>query len=695
MSVSGTLRLQFRLAVRNILARRLKSAVIGSVLFGNTLLLVLGLSLVGSMDRAMERNVTSTLAGHLQVYSASAPEKLELFGNSEGLPDIGVVPDFAPVKKALEAVSNIKAVVPMGTGRGNFSLGNPLDRCLADLRTAVQVGNAERVQALVMRARDLVAELTLDDAIEDVGELRTPEELARITADLGVAEAPRFWDSFALHPLDSLEFLEDRVAPLVGDPRSVGIAYVGTDLAKFADAFDRFEVVKGSNVPPGMRGLLLSDRVHERVLKNEVARGLDQLYEDVVRDHTLVSPQAFEGRARDVRDRRGALLRGLGTTDQAALERALRAALPDATGGLLELLDALLTLSMDNLTARRQLFYDVVAPHISLYDVNVGDTIVISSASRTGYTTSAEVRVFGTFRFAGLEGFDSAAYFNLTDLATYRALLAMPTTEASDELDAIQAEVRALKSKTDAFDDGLFEDDSLVEKKQAANNDTPKGPIFLQPIVRPATRADARIAPAELVQGPIGHAAVILRDPAFLPETRAEIRAINERYKLGLRVVDWNEAAGLVAQYFDLVRAQFAIAVGIIFLIALVIINTTIVIAVLERVKEIGTLRALGAQRRFATASILCETGLLGVGSCGAGVLAGVTVVGWLHEHGIPAVTWVWAFLFGGPRLYPDATPTQLAVAFVGALIVGMSAAFYPAMLATRVLPIVALRQGD
>ena len=47
------------------------------------------------------------------------------------------------------------------------------------------------------------------------------------------------------------------------------------------------------------------------------------------------------------------------------------------------------------------------------------------------------------------------------------------------------------------------------------------------------------------------------------------------------------------------------VLIMIIFLVALVIINNALVMATLERVPEFGTLRAVGAQRRFIlTASV-------------------------------------------------------------------------------------------
>ena len=54
-------------------------------------------------------------------------------------------------------------------------------------------------------------------------------------------------------------------------------------------------------------------------------------------------------------------------------------------------------------------------------------------------------------------------------------------------------------------------------------------------------------------------------------------------------------------------------AVLIIFVVALVIINNALVMATLERVREIGTLRAVGAQRRFILAMLVLESIVVGI----------------------------------------------------------------------------------
>ena len=61
----------------------------------------------------------------------------------------------------------------------------------------------------------------------------------------------------------------------------------------------------------------------------------------------------------------------------------------------------------------------------------------------------------------------------------------------------------------------------------------------------------------------------------------------------------------------------------IIFVVALVIINNAMMMATLQRVREIGTMRAIGAQRGFVLGMVLLETVVLGLVFGAAGALLG------------------------------------------------------------------------
>ena len=95
-------------------------------------------------------------------------------------------------------------------------------------------------------------------------------------------------------------------------------------------------------------------------------------------------------------------------------------------------------------------------------------------------------------------------------------------------------------------------------------------------------------------------------------------------------------------------------ALVIFFVVALVIINNAMVMATLQRVKEIGTMRAIGAQRRFVLAMLLVETMTVGLvfGLAGAGV-GGLVVLAIRGRRRHPATTDMLNFLFSGPALFP------------------------------------------
>jgi hypothetical protein len=124
--------------------------------------------------------------------------------------------------------------------------------------------------------------------------------------------------------------------------------------------------------------------------------------------------------------------------------------------------------------------------------------------------------------------------------------------------------------------------------------------------------------PAQLEQGVVLNGAVIVKDPRQIRQTMADIEAAGRKAGLTLKAIDWQKASGLVGQFVTMIRAVLYISVLIIFAVALVIINNALVMATLERMAEIGTLRAVGAQRRFLLGMLLVEA--LAVGGLFGGI---------------------------------------------------------------------------
>jgi putative ABC transport system permease protein len=142
----------------------------------------------------------------------------------------------------------------------------------------------------------------------------------------------------------------------------------------------------------------------------------------------------------------------------------------------------------------------------------------------------------------------------------------------------------------------------------------------------------------------------------------------------------WLKGATIVAGFLALV-AVFVAALGIV---------NTMVMSVLERTREIGLLKALGATDRDVAALFLAEAGILGLagGLLGVGISVALGATG--NHVGRSLISEQMMMPFEGTLFsFPWWLPAG-GLAF--SVVVGLVAALVPAMRAARVDPVVALR---
>ena len=186
------------------------------------------------------------------------------------------------------------------------------------------------------------------------------------------------------------------------------------------------------------------------------------------------------------------------------------------------------------------------------------------------------------------------------------------------------------------------------------------------------------------------NAAVILEGPEEDPaDHRGDRGRRRKRDGLPLKAISWQKASGIIGQFVTLMRASCSTSRSlIIFMVALVIINNALVMATLERVREIGTLRAIGAQRRFILAMLVIEALVVGLVFGGAGRAAGRADrrPSWQGRHP-RGQRHLCFFFFSGRGCYPFLGTSNVIGALVIVLLVSAVSSFYPAWLAMRVTP--------
>jgi ABC-type lipoprotein release transport system permease subunit len=691
-----------RIALRNLRLHWVRTLIVGLLLGAGTTLIVVGQGAIDAIQAGVRKSVVDTLSGHLQLYSSNAKDELELYQSAAlAVPDLGQIDDFEAVKKAVLVDPDVEAIVPMGLGRSIVWGESTLESKLTELRRAVNDGTKDRIPALVAHLRKLCGNLVgdLDKLAKVAADTKEADEQK---ADVLRASSDAFWKEFESNPLDGLEFLDNRIAPLGLQTGFYFFNYVGTDLTSFGKNFGLFRIQSGQMVPEGERGFLFNHFYYERFVKNRTARRLDDIKEarDLAGSRILTDTDLQRQVERN-------LQQVSQITDQLDPEKAalvvtdLQKELGSQETDLNTLVAALLETDDDNFDKRYEAFYRIVAPRIRLYAYMVGDTISLYGQTKSGYPRAVNVKVWGVFRYEGLEKSGLAGVYNLMDMMSFRDLNGMSDPISPDELAAIKARAGIKAIDRDLAEDALFGGDAeLVEAVDNQAFDALAGNDLSG--LRKAAQEEANrpFTRAELERGPVVNAAVFLKDPATnlerLPEIKARLEAAFAQAKLPIKVSPWEEARGtLVSSLSTGITVFFFVLVGIIFLVALIVIVNSLLMSTMERVQEIGTIRAMGAQRGFVVRMFAIEAAAMTVIFGAGGMALGAAIVLALGANGVPATSEVLFFVFGGKTLNPVLQPGHLGVAVLAIGLVTLFASLIPAWVASRIPPIAAMQAKE
>jgi ABC-type lipoprotein release transport system permease subunit len=700
-----TLKVIVLIAFRNLFASWLKTLIVGGIILFGSMLVVVGTALVDSVDASMSRSIIGSVAGHIQVYNAKSADELAVMGNfqMEGA-DLAQIDDFKAMRDAIMTVPNVKDVVPMGLSGAMVPAGNTVDVMLEKLRDLVRrKQSGEDVGAAIESQKDHVRQIVgvLAGDFANIGKILSEKAVSVDEREaIRRASAPGFWSEFDKDPLATLEFMENRIAPLASDAEILFLRYVGTDLAAFSRSFDRMKIVDGTTIPPGKRGFLFSKWIYEQQVKLKTAHRLDEIRDAIVkRGKTIAKDPDLQRQIKLNTTEVKEILLQLDGQQVAMFKGKLQRELGSKEDDVSKLLSEFLRVDDSTIMRRYRFFYDELAPSLTLYRVRVGDTLTIKAFTRSGYVQSVNLRVYGTFAFEGLEDSHLAGELNIMDMVSFRELYGFSTPERDKEIQAIKASAGLKEIDRDQVEAELFGagagDDSATAEKANTAADADAALRSLSGRAKLVKRENQSYDPAQLEQGVVLNGAVIVKDPRQIRQTMIDIEAAGRKAGLTLKAIDWQKASGLVGQFVTMIRAVLYISVLIIFAVALVIINNALVMATLERMAEIGTLRAVGAQRRFLLGMLLVEALAVGGLFGGLGSALGAGIVAILRAVGIPAVNDIFYFFFSGPRLHPGLSASNVAIALTIVLVVSAVSSIYPGILAMRVSPRQAMQSDE
>jgi ABC-type lipoprotein release transport system permease subunit len=185
--------------------------------------------------------------------------------------------------------------------------------------------------------------------------------------------------------------------------------------------------------------------------------------------------------------------------------------------------------------------------------------------------------------------------------------------------------------------------------------------------------------------------ALKLKDIQQLDTVQAQLAAqfptmLVETYREISPDVNLYESQISVSTYMIVFIVMLALIFGIV---------NTMLMAVLERTRELGMLMAIGMKRLQVFAMVVVETLMLALVAAPIGLLLGYLTVAYFGNSGLDLSAYSAGInQFGmSDRVYLDLDPASFVTVTVAVAITAILAALYPALKATRLKPVEAMRQ--
>jgi putative ABC transport system permease protein len=272
--------------------------------------------------------------------------------------------------------------------------------------------------------------------------------------------------------------------------------------------------------------------------------------------------------------------------------------------------------------------------------VKVGDAVTLSAPTTRGTNNTVDVRVVGIAHSLGL-------------LSTWNTFVPIETLRALYQLN---------------------QDSTGVIQVMLHRNDLSKIPAIAARLRQSLDQAGYR---------------VMEPDPrAFWMKFQSVSREDWTGQKLD--ITSWEDEISFMTWTLSALQGMSVVLIAILVAIIVIGIMNTMWIAIRERTREIGTLRAIGMHRREVLWMFLLESLMLGLLSTITGALLGAAIAAGLNAAHIPVPHGLQFFLMS-PHLNLAVHAGLLVSAVVAITLVTGAAAFYPSIKAARLRPVVAM----
>ncbi len=169
-----------------------------------------------------------------------------------------------------------------------------------------------------------------------------------------------------------------------------------------------------------------------------------------------------------------------------------------------------------------------------------------------------------------------------------------------------------------------------------------------------------------------------------------EINKLNKSFNKGIKAYSWRESASSMINLSRAQKAESQIILGIILLIAVLGIVNTIILAGIERLEEIGMMKALGMSEKEIILTFIYESTGIGIIGSFIGMVFGFISIGLFTKYGIDFFRFLGEndlSTFGMPmsgRIYGEWNKNSFIFIFFFVTIISSIISIFPAIWAAK-----------
>jgi len=321
----------------------------------------------------------------------------------------------------------------------------------------------------------------------------------------------------------------------------------------------------------------------------------------------------------------------------------------------------------------------------SLYrqELNVGDTVLIAGANSKGIIR--EGKIVGVFKPTN----ENSAMFQIIycnpSLARSFADLTYASSFKQELPESVNLNLSGM-SEDDLFGDfDDFGDDFGIDSDASFLS---SGAADFDSILGDTTLRD------ELNKTDDGSWQFILLKLNHPGQTEKIINELQTKFiaeGLNVQVMNWKLAAYSYSGTVEGIGLVFNILIIILAIVVFIIIMNTMTVSVIERTSEIGTMRAIGAEKKFVRRLFFSESVMLTLASALVGIILAFIIAAIFNSLNITITNSIAKMILGGGLLQFTITPKIVIMTIVIALAGSIVSNLYPVSSALKITPIKAL----